>query len=66
MIKECHKLKKELDHWDEQDILRSIEGGLCRICVTDDKAEIVTKLGFAMQQVSHLAQNQFNKIDKEN
>ena len=66
MIKEFHKLNKELTNWEVNDIIRTIHGELCRVCVSDDKEEIVTMLGFAMQNVSSLAQNQFIKIDKKN
>lgn len=66
MIKEFHRLNKELTNWEVNDIIRTIHGELCRVCVSDDKEEIVTMLGFAMQNVSRLAQNQFIKIDKKN
>ena len=66
MIKEFHKLNKELTNWEVNDIIRTIHGELCRVCVSDYKEEIVTMLGFAMQNVSRLAQNQFIKIDKKN
>ena len=66
MIKEFHKLNKELTNWEVNDIIRTIHGELCRVCVSDDKEEIVTMLGFAMQNVSRLAQNRFIKIDKKN
>ena len=58
-------LKTQMDYYEEQFIADMLHGELCRICVSDDKAEIIRMLGFAMQNVSQLAQNQFIKIDKE-
>ena len=45
--------------------LRSLDGCICRICVSDDPLEIVRMVGFANSYISMLAQSRMLSLREE-
>ena len=47
---------------EKDEALRSLDGCICRICVSDDAEEIVRMLGFANDYLSMLAYSRMKQI----
>lgn len=46
----------------KDDKIRSLEGCICRICVSDDPLEIIRMLGFANDYLAMLAQDRMLQL----
>lgn len=46
----------------KDDVLRSLDGCICRICVSDEPLEIVRMLGFANDYLAMLAQSRMMQL----
>ena len=58
-------LDKPYTREEKEDTLRSLQGCICRICVSDDVEEIVRMLGFANNYLSMLAYSRTKQIKEE-
>ena len=58
-------LDKPFDYREKEDALRSLDGCICRICVSEDPLEIVRMLGFANDYLAMLAQSRMMQLWKE-
>jgi hypothetical protein len=58
-------MDKPFDPREKENALRSIEGCICRICVSDDPLEIVRMLGFANDYLAMLAQSRMKQLDEK-
>ena len=59
-------LDKPFNYDEKEDILRSVEGCICRICVSDEPLEIVRMLGFASDYLAMLAQSRMMQLEEDN
>lgn len=50
---------------EKNNTLSSLNGCICRICVSDDPLEIVRCVGFANSYISMLAQSRFLQLTSE-
>lgn len=57
-------LDKEMSRNEKENKLRTLDGCICRICVSDEPLEIVRMLGFANDYLAELAQNRMIQIQK--
>ena len=57
-------LDKPFTYAEKEDILRSIDGCICRICVSEDPLEIVRMLGFANDYLAMLAQSRMMQLEE--
>ena len=48
---------KSMSKADKDEMLRMLDGCICRICVSDDPLEVVRMLGFANDYLAMLAQD---------
>lgn len=55
-------IDKPFTRQEKDDALRSLDGCICRICVSDDAEEIVRMLGFANDYLSMLAYSRMKQI----
>ena len=55
-------IDKPFTRQEKDDALRSLDGCICRICVSDDAEEIVCMLGFANDYLSMLAYSRMKQI----
>lgn len=58
-------LDKSFNYAEKEDALRSLDGCICRICVSDDPLEIVRMLGFANDYLAMLAQSRIMQLKEE-
>lgn len=58
-------LDKSFNYAEKEDALRSLDGCICRICVSDDPLEIVRMLGFANDYLAMLAQSRMMQLKEE-
>lgn len=58
-------MDKPFDYHEKDNVLRSIDGCICRICVSDDPLEIVRMLGFANDYLAMLAQNRMMQLKEK-
>ena len=58
-------LDKPYTRDEKNDVLRLLDGCICRICVSDDAEEIVRMLGFANDYLSMLAYSRMKQIKSE-
>ena len=59
-------LDKSFNYAEKEDILRSLDGCICRICVSDEPMEIVRMLGFANDYLAMLAQSRLMQLEEKN
>ena len=69
-------LDKPFNYAEKEDILRSLDGCICRICVSDgcicricvsdEPLEIVRMLGFANDYLAMLAQSRMKQLEENN
>ena len=55
-------IDKPFTRQEKDNALRSLDGCICRICVSDDAEEIVRMLGFANDYLSMLAYSRMKQI----
>lgn len=58
-------IREKMSKHEKEDALRMLDGNICRICVSDDKNEIIKQLGCAMRNLTNLALNNSFGIDEE-
>lgn len=58
-------INKRMTKHEKEDTLRMLDGNISRICVSDDKNEIIKQLGCAMRNLTNLALNNSFGIDEE-
>lgn len=58
-------LDKPFNHAEKEDALRSLDGCICRICVSEDPLEIVRMLGFANDYLAMLAQSRTVQLEEK-
>ena len=59
-------MDKSYSRNEKDETLRTIDGCICRICVSDNPLEIVRMVGFANSYISMLAQNRMLQLREEN
>lgn len=55
-------LDKPFNYAEKDEALRSLDGCICRICVSDDPLEITRMLGFANDYLAMLAQSRVMQL----
>lgn len=55
-------LDKPFDKAQKDNVLRMLDGCICRICVSDDPEEIIRMLGFATDYLSMLAYSRTKQL----
>lgn len=55
-------MDKPFDRQEKEDQLRSLDGCICRICVSEDPLEIARMVGFANSYISMLAQSRMLEL----
>ena len=58
-------LDKPFNYDEKEDVLRSLDGCICRICVSEDPLEIVRMFGFANDYLAMLAQSRMMQLEEE-
>ena len=58
-------LDKPFNYAEKENALRTLDGCICRICVSDDPLEIVRMVGFANDHIAMLAQNRMMQLKKD-
>lgn len=58
-------LDKPFNYAEKEDALRSLDGCICRICVSEDPLEIVRMLGFANDYLAMLAQSRMMQLKEK-
>lgn len=58
-------LDKPLTYAEKEDVLRSLDGCICRICVSEDPLEIVRMVGFANDYIAMLAQSRMRRLEEQ-
>ena len=58
-------LDKQFNYAEKEDILRSLDGCICRICVSDEPLEILRMLGFANDYLAMLAQSRMMQLEEK-
>ena len=51
---------------EKEHALRSLDGCVCRICVSEDPLEIVRMVGFANDYIAMLAQSRMMQLEGKN
>ena len=59
-------LDKPFTYAEKEDTLRSLDGCICRICVSENPLEIVRMLGFANDYLAMLAQSRMKQLEEKN
>ena len=59
-------LDKPFNYAEKEDTLRSLDGCICRICVSENPLEIVRMLGFANDYLAMLAQSRMKQLEEKN
>lgn len=55
-------MDKSFERHEKDDALRTLDGCVCRICVSDDPLEIVRMVGFANDYIAMLAQSRMMQL----
>ena len=58
-------LDTPFNYAEKEDALRSLDGCICRICVSEDPLEIVRMLGFANEYLAMLAQSRMMQLKEK-
>lgn len=56
-------LDESFNYLEKENALRSLDGCICRICVSDDPLEIVRMVGFANDYIAMLAQSRMMQLE---
>ena len=59
-------LNKPISKQEKDNMLDSLNGNICRICVSDDVSEIIAMLGFATERLSMLAYSRILALEEAN
>ena len=57
-------LNQPFTYAEKENALRSLDGCICRICVSEDPLEITRMLGFANDYLAMLAQSRMMKLEE--
>lgn len=58
-------LDKPFTYTEKENTRRSLDGCICRICVSEDPLEIVRMLGFANDYLAMLAQSRMMQLKEQ-
>lgn len=58
-------LDRPFNYAEKEDALRSLDGCICRICVSEDPLEIVRMVGFANDYLAMLAQSRMKQLEEK-
>lgn len=58
-------LDKPFNHLEKENAIRSLDGCICRICVSDNPLEITRMLGFANDYLAMLAQSRMMQLEEK-
>ena len=58
-------LNQPFTYAEKENELRSLDGCICRICVSEDPLEITRMLGFANDYLAMLAQSRMMKLKEK-
>lgn len=58
-------LDKPFTYAEKENARRSLDGCICRICVSEDPLEIVRMLGFANDYLAMLAQSRMMQLEEQ-
>lgn len=58
-------LDKPFNYLEKEDVLRSLDGCICRICVSENPLEITRMLGFANDYLAMLAQSRMMQLEEK-
>ena len=58
-------LDKPFNYAEKDEALRSLDGCICRICVSDNPLEITRMLGFANNYLAMLAQSRMMQLTED-
>lgn len=59
-------MDKPFTRAEKDEMLRMLDGCICRVCVSDDPIEICRMIGFANDYIAMLAQNRMLQLNEEN
>ena len=59
-------LDEPFNYLEKEHALRSLDGCICRICVSDNPLEITRMLGFANDYLAMLAQSRMMQLEENN
>lgn len=59
-------MDKPFTRAEKDEMLRSLNGCICRVCVSEDPIEICRMIGFANSYIAMLAQNRMLQLNEEN
>lgn len=58
-------MDKSIPGAEKDELLRMLNGCVCRVCVSDDPLEVVRMLGFANDYLATLAQNRLLQLKEQ-
>lgn len=58
-------LDKPFDYIEKENALQSLNGCICRICVSENPLEITRMLGFSNDYLAMLAQNRMMQLEEK-
>lgn len=59
-------LDEPFNYLEKENELRSLDGCICHICVSEDPLEIVRMVGFANDYIAMLAQSRMMQLEEKN
>ena len=59
-------MDEPFNYLEKEHALRSLDGCICRICVSEDPLEIVRMVGFANDYIAMLAQSRMMQLEGKN
>ena len=59
-------MDESFNYIEKENALRSLDGCICRICVSEDPLEIVRMVGFANDYIAMLAQSRMMQLEGKN
>ena len=59
-------MDEPFNYIEKENALRSLDGCICRICVSEDPLEIVRMVGFANDYIAMLAQSRMMQLEGKN
>lgn len=59
-------LDEPFKYLEKENALRSLDGCICRICVSEDPLEIVRMVGFANDYIAMIAQSRMMQLKEKN